>query len=296
MIFLVGSGCGSRLTREQGRWNTRVTTNLWTSIFLGMTLGCAGGGGPGSAEKDHQAHEAPHWGYGRDNGPEHWGRLNADWALCSSGTSQSPIDLHFAEPGSELDPVTLNLPRANLRIIHQEHVLDALDNGHTIQVNVDDSDTLTIGEQSFDLVQYHFHAPSEHSVDGEHYPMEMHLVHQSAAGELAVVGVFIAEGEHNAAFDPVWNNMPIETGAVKHIENVNVDIDDMLPSDLTSWRYQGSLTTPPCSEDVRWIVLQTPIQLGSGQIQQFKNLFTGNNRPTQALNGRSIATGSPRVE
>jgi carbonic anhydrase len=125
--------------------------------------------------------------------------------------------------------------------------------------------------------------------------MEMHLVHVSSAGELAVIGVFIEEGEHNAAFEPVWSNMPTEPGTETLIEHVQVNIDDMLPSDTTSWRYQGSLTTPPCSEGVRWIVLETPIQLDAAQVKQFRDVFTGNNRPTQPLNDRSVVTDSPVV-
>jgi carbonic anhydrase len=181
-------------------------------------------------------------------------------------------------------------------VTRQEHILAAVDNGHTIQVNVDAGDTLTLGDQVFNLLQYHFHSPSEHTVNGEHFPMEMHLVHQSTAGALAVIGVFIEEGEHNAAFDPVWGKMPMETGANVKIEQVQVNTDDLLPTDTASWRYHGSLTTPPCSEGVRWIVMQTPIQLDAEQIEQFKKEYTGNNRPTQSLNERPVMTDSLVVE
>lgn len=224
-----------------------MRTKVWLALVLCLALGCAGGGG------DHQA---AHWGYDPEDGPDRWSSLNADWVLCASGMAQSPIDFHGAEDASDVDRMALDLPEASVRVIRQEHVLHELNNGHTIQVNVDAGDTLTIGSQAFDLLQYHFHSPSEHTVKGEHYPMEMHLVHKSGAGELAVVGVFIEEGEHNAAFDAVWSNMPTEPGTETQIEHVRVNIDDMLPSDTTSWRYHGSLTTPPCTEGVRWIVLK----------------------------------------
>ena len=121
-------------------------------------------------------------------------------------------------------------------------------------------------------------------------------MHESAGGELAVIGVFIEQGAHNAAFDPVWSNMPTVPGTETHIEHVRVDVDDLLPSDTASWRYNGSLTTPPCTEGVRWIVLKTPIELDVAQIEQFESVFTGNNRPTQPLHGRSIVTDSPMVQ
>jgi len=263
-----------------------MRAKLWFVPALCLTLGCATETGD---------HHAVHWGYGQDDGPGQWSSLNPDWSICTNGSAQSPIDVRNAQDSSELAGLALEMPEASVRVIRQEHVLHALDNGHTIQVNVDAGDTLTIGDQSFDLRQYHFHSPSEHTVDGEHYPMEMHLVHTSSAGELAVIGVFIEEGEHNAAFEPVWSNMPTEPGTETLIEHVQVNIDDMLPSDTASWRYQGSLTTPPCSEGVRWIVLKTPIQLDAAQVKQFQDVFTGNNRPTQPLNDRSVVTDSPVV-
>ncbi len=278
-----------------------MRTKLWLALVLCLPLGCAAGGGDHhAAGTDHDPHNsddahAAHWGYGEGDGPDRWSSLKGDWALCASGTAQSPIDLHGTEDASDVDRLALDLPEASLRVIRQEHVLHPLNNGHTIQVNVDAGDTLTIGDQSFVLQQYHFHSPSEHTVNGTHYPMEMHLVHKSGAGELAVIGVFIDEGEHNAAFDTVWSNMPTEPGTGTHIEHVRVNIDEMLPSNTMSWRYHGSLTTPPCTEGVRWIVLKTPIQLDAAQVKQFKNVFTGNNRPTQPLNGRSIVTDSPVV-
>jgi carbonic anhydrase len=272
----------------------------WLTILVGLTLGCAGGSpdmvGADQGAKEAGEAQAVHWGYGDQDGPERWAELSPDWAACGTGMSQSPIDIPAVTDLPEADEISGRSPEAKVRVIRREHVLNVLDNGHTVQVNVDAGDTLTLGDQVFDLLQYHFHSPSEHTVDGEHYPMEMHLVHRSNAGDLAVIGVFIREGERNPAFDAVWNSMPLETGKEVRLERSEVNIDDMLPAETTSWRYEGSLTTPPCSEGVHWIVMQTPIQLDAAQIERFRQEFTGNNRPPQPLHDRPMVTGALLVE
>jgi carbonic anhydrase len=277
---------------------------LASIAVLFLVVGCGGGQGAsdgndadtprgGSADASQGDHAVPHWGYEKDDGPDRWGEMSEAWSACATGQRQSPIDVGNAKPG-DIPATTMSFPPVDLHIVHQEHVLDVLDNGHTIQVNYDGGETLSFGEETYQLLQYHFHSPSEHTVDGEHYPMEMHLVHQGDAGKLAVIGVFIEEGEHNHAFDVVWQNLPDEKGEQVHVEDVQIDIDDMLPDSSTSYRYDGSLTTPPCSEDVRWIVMTEPIRLGSGQINAFREVFTGNNRPPQPLNDREVLTDRVR--
>ena len=228
-----------------------------------------------------------HWGYEPGNGPSSWGKLNRDWVLCAEGNQQSPIDLTDARQ-EKFDEMQLEYPTANLTIVHQTHVLDAIDNGHTIQINYDRGETFTIGNESYKLRQYHFHSPSEHTVNGRHYPMEMHLVHLSKDKKIAVIGVFIEEGRHNAAFDTIWSNLPKKTGQQVHLENVQVDIDEILPKNKATYRYSGSLTTPPCSEGVRWFVYVEPVQLSGDQIKAFQKIFHGNNRPIQPLNDRTL--------
>ncbi len=236
-----------------------------------------------SQDQDDQAH----WGYKASNGPSRWGEMNPEWVLCAKGKKQSPINL--TGPTREIvDVMRLNFPAANLTVVHQAHVVDVIDNGHTIQVNYDKGETFQIGNESYELRQYHFHSPSEHTVNGRHYPMEMHLVHESKAAKLAVIGVLIEEGQHNKAFDAVWSNLPKTVGQEVHLEDVQVDIDEMLPKNNSTYRYSGSLTTPPCSEGVSWFVYVEPIQLSSDQIQAFREIFHGNNRPTQPLNDRTI--------
>jgi carbonic anhydrase len=232
----------------------------------------------------------PVWHYEGAEGPDKWGGLSPKFASCGKGRAQSPVDIAKAQPKSSEPGLKLSFQPASLRIAHHEHVADGLNNGHTIQINYAGGDTLTIGADAYQLAQYHFHHPSEHTVNGKHFPMEMHLVHKDAGGRLAVVGVFIEEGAHNAAFDPVWSNLPAKKGVETHYANVNVDVDRLLPASRASYRYDGSLTTPPCSEGVRWIVMTTPIQLSAAQIGAFTALIRDNNRPTQPLNGRAIVT------
>jgi len=269
---------------------TRLHTSL--RIAVGILLLVFGVSGllreaPAAQEATGHKENQKHWGYKPDNGPAHWGELNPDWVLCAEGQKQSPVDLAGASR-QQLEEMKMAIPAANLRIVHQTHVLDAIDNGHTIQINYDSGETFTIGNESYELRQYHFHSPSEHTVNGRHYPMEMHLVHISKDKKLAVIGVFIEEGRHNAAFDAIWSNLPQKAGQEVHIEDVQVDIDDMLPGNKATYRYPGSLTTPPCSEDVRWFVYVEPIELSSDQIKVFRKIFHGNNRPIQPLNNRLL--------
>src|SRR3954468_11956166 len=233
---------------------------------------------------------APVWHYEGAEGPAHWGTLNATFATCATGSAQSPIDILAPAGNDRSATIVVKFAPASLRIVHQEHVADAINNGHTIQVNYTEGDTLTVGGRAYQLVQYHFHAPSEHTVNGQHFPMEMHLVHTNPEGQLAVIGVLISEGAHNAAFDPIWTNLPVTKGVEHHHEHVKVDVDALLPAERTTYRYDGSLTTPPCSEGVKWFVMTTPIALSEPQIAAFTALFHGNNRPVQLLNGRPVLT------
>jgi len=236
---------------------------------------------------DDAAHEPGHWGYETHDGPAVWAELSPDYALCAEGQEQSPIDLSeakFAEPPK----LAKDYKAASLKIIRQEHVVDVIDNGHTIQVNYDAGSTLQVGEQIYTLQQFHFHAPSEHTIGGRHLPMEVHLVHQSSAGELAVVGLLVAEGAYNAAFEPIWRNLPDEPGEEVHLEHVQVDVDDLLPANRETYRYRGSLTTPPCSEGVSWLVAAETIELSAEQISQFTSIISANNRPVQRLGARTI--------
>lgn len=237
----------------------------------------------------------PHWGYDQGaDGPQGWGKLSPKFVACAEGMSQSPVDIGATAPAS-LPQFSAEYRPTQLRIVHHEHMSDVVNTGHSIQVNFPQGDTLALGDDRYALVQFHFHSPSEHTVKGHQFPMEMHLVHKSAEGKLAVVGVFIEEGAHNAAFDPVWSNLPAQKGVETQLENVQVDMDDLLPKDRATYRYEGSLTTPPCSEGVRWTIFTTPNQLSAAQIATFRAVMHGNNRPVQPLNGRKVITDAVKA-
>ena len=231
----------------------------------------------------------PPWEYEGEHGPKFWGKIDPVFSVCDKGRNQSPIDFAKTSP-AELPKLRADFSPAKLQIVHHEHIADEINDGHTIQINYTEGDTLTIGETPYELIQFHFHAPSEHTVRGKHYPMEVHFVHKSPSGALAVVGVFIEQGAHNKAFDPIWANLPKQKGVESHFEHVSVDVDSLLPRSHQSYRYDGSLTTPPCSEVVKWIVMKSPIQLSKEQIKTFTSIIKGNNRPVQPLYHRIAVT------
>ncbi len=233
--------------------------------------------------------DTPHWDYGSAEGPRTWGGLSKGFAACSAGKSQSPIDI-ATSTRTALTPASATHQALGLHVMHAEHLADGINTGHTIQVNYGGADTLVVGDDRYALVQYHFHSPSEHTVKGTRFPMEMHLVHRSAEGRLAVIGVLMTEGKTNAALAPVWSNLPRQKGYEVKVPNVTVDVDELLPTTLTTYRYEGSLTTPPCSEGVRWLVMTTPVEVGPEQVAAFRAIVKDNNRPVQGLNGRVIAT------
>lgn len=241
-----------------------------------VSIGCRSGGEtppPHSGDK-------PAWSYTGDNGPEHWGDLSPMYALAKTGKQQSPIDI-----------ATTRVTRADqapLVVNYHDTTLEVLNNGHTIEDDYHNGGTLSIAGHEYKLAQFHFHTPSEHTLDGEHSAMEMHLVHKDAAGKLAVIGVMIEEGAANPALEPLWAHMPTKPGRSNAVEGVQVNAARFLPASLASYRYSGSLTTPPCTEQVDWYVLQTPIQASAEQIAALQKVICGNNRPTQPLNGRVI--------
>ena len=225
---------------------------------------------------DHHGHAS--WGYEGEGGPDHWGMLSADNAVCDAGHEQSPINLHAVAEQAASTPA-----------LHWEAGEGSVsDNGHTIHVGLEDAGHLQLGDREYELVQFHFHAGSEHTVDGQQYPLEVHFVHASDDGHLAVVGVFFEEGAANPQLDALWAAIPHEG---EHHEVDDVDPSAFLPDDHSVWRYAGSLTTPPCSEGVAWTVMQTPITASRAQIEAFTAHYSNNFRPVQALHARTLSAG-----
>jgi carbonic anhydrase len=225
-----------------------------------------------------QAGDKPHWGYTGHEGPAHWGELSADYALCASGKNQSPVDLRGIVEG-ELPPLAIDYRKGGYEVVN---------NGHTIQVNYAPGSTLTVGGHSFELKQFHFHAPSENTIEGRSYPMEAHFVHADAQGNLAVVAVLYEAGEADAELKKVWQRMPHEAGASESLPE-QVDAAALVSGDLDYYRFNGSLTTPPCSEGVTWIVLKTHPAVSVQQVERFAHtMHHDNNRPVQPLNARVV--------
>ncbi len=217
------------------------------------------------------------WSYEGEGGPPAWGKLSPEFQACSAGREQTPIDLKEGIK-SETGMLSLAYKRMPVRIVN---------NGYTIQVNCPTGSQVQIGSQTYDLLQYHFHHPSEHILSGRRFELELHFVHKNKAGELAVAGVFIRAGAANATLQSLWSVMPAKAGPEKWT-SVSLNPDRLLPANSTYYRYYGSLTTPPCSEGVLWTVYKEPIEASEAQIKQFAALFPNNARPVQPLNRRFL--------
>ncbi len=232
------------------------------------------------------AHEV-HWGYTGEGAPEHWADLAPGFALCGDGVEQSPVDLTGAVPIEDAGFERL-VGKTVLTITQRARVMDLVDNGHTIQITIDVPVSTELGGVRYELVQFHFHAPSEHTIDGEHAPLEVHFVHKSAAGELAVIGILVEEGTHDVLWDPIIEALPAAAGDTRHVEDLDLDISELRPLPTRYYRYAGSLTTPPCSEGVRWVVMAEKRQISTEQMAAVVSHLHRNNRPVQPLGSRKI--------
>lgn len=226
-------------------------------------------------EADDHGGDTPEWTY---EDAARWGELAAEFGTCSAGLEQSPIDLTGA--------VGLDIPNAVLEYTASDATI--IDHGHTVQVNVPEGGTLELDGKVYEFVQFHFHAPSEHTVEGEHWPMEWHFVHEADDGSLAVLGVLVEEGAPWPAFDVIVNSLPTRRDLADIVYG-DVDVADFLPDLTAAFRYDGSLTTPPCTEGVSWSVLQGTITMSAEQMEAFTSRADEeNNRPVQPTNGRIL--------
>jgi carbonic anhydrase len=230
--------------------------------------------GTPEAGLDHEVH----WSYEGEEGPEHWGELDSEFATCSGGTAQSPIDI--AQP-TDADLTDLEFAYQTISPLH------VINNGHTGQVNVPAGSSVTLDGVSYQLAQFHFHAPSEHSIAGQRPAMELHLVHMADDGTLAVVGLLLTEGEENDALMPFFQALPAMAGPEQEVTG-RIDLAAVLPAMQTTYRYSGSLTTPPCSEGVHWLVFTEVGQVSAAQVEVFGKVFGANARPVQPLNDRTV--------
>ncbi len=243
---------------------------------------------------------AVHWGYAGSAGPTSWSSISNEFALCGSGKRQSPVNIQ-SEKSTALYPLRFQYQSVPLRVIN---------NGHTIQANYDTvsgeqtvsiggkpysmhtksayNSTLMLGDVPYKLLQFHFHTPSEHAREGERYAMEVHLVHKNASGNLAVVGVLLKRGRQNPTLQKILDNVSGSVNEVNSVQSVSVNAADLLPRNHQVFHYSGSLTTPPCSENVNWFVMKAPMQVSAKQIRQFAKLIGKNARPLQGMHWRSM--------
>ena len=220
---------------------------------------------------------AAHWDYTGSGGPETWGQMKPEFAKCSSGTRQSPIDIRDGIK-VELDPVRFDYKPSGFRVI---------DNGHTVQVNVGAGNSIEVTGRRYELVQFHFHRPSEERINGKQFDMVVHLVHKDLDGRLAVVAVLLDRGAAQGVVQSVWNNLPLEKGE-EVPARTQLNLNELLPPERNYFTYMGSLTTPPCSEGVLWMVMKQPVPISAEQIGIFARLYPMNARPIQSASGRLI--------
>ena len=248
--------------------------SFWRTVLFAPILGMVGL----PALSDAQDAHPPHWTYSGTEDPKHWGNLDPAFSACSLGHTQSPIDIKNAR-SAELPALKLDYKAVALNII---------DNGHTIQVNYVPGSTLTVGDKTYTLIQFHFHHPSEEHVASEGFPLEAHLVHADANGNLAVVAVLFRVGTANPLIDTLCKNIPSQKEKGQDVPSVSVQVQDLLPSDRGYFTYAGSLTTPPCTEGVTWYVLKGHTTISPEQVAAFAKIYVTNARPIQATNGREI--------
>jgi carbonic anhydrase len=226
------------------------------------------------AQETHQHH----WAYDGADGPKNWGNLEPDYKPCALGHAQSPINIVHATK-ADLPPLQFAYSAVPLNIIN---------NGHTVMVNYSPGSTLTVGDKTYTLKQFHFHHPSEEHIQGRGFDLVAHLVHSDSSGHLAVVAILFDHGQPNPFLDILWKNIPSEIDHPKDSPAITVNAQDLLPADHGYYTFSGSLTTPPCTEHVTWFVLKTPSSLATEQVNEFAKFYPRNARPVQPLYDREI--------
>ncbi|WP_314437546.1 carbonic anhydrase [Massilia timonae] len=218
-----------------------------------------------------------HWTYEGEFGPENWSKINTAWAACNAGNRQSPIDLR--------DGIKVDLEQINFD--YHPSSFNEIDNGHTIQVNVAGGNFLSVGGTTYELQQFHFHRPGEERINGKGTEMVVHLVHKSYDNKIAILAVLLERGDANPMIQTVWNNLPLE----KHMTvtpSIVIDVNEILPARRDYFTYMGSLSEPPCTENVLWLVMKQPMTASPQQMALFSRLYPFNSRPVQQANGRMI--------
>jgi carbonic anhydrase len=230
------------------------------------------------------AQEFTPWSYQGGNGPAHWAELDMAYKKCKFGLQQSPINIETAKV--KRDPLRPTV------FAYKSGPAEMVNDGHSIQVNLPAGSTVTIDGVAYKLLEFHFHTPSEELIDGKPYPLEVHLVHKDVYENLAFVAILFKEGKENPGLKPIFSSLPAKVGGTKKLPAV--DPAAMLPDERSFYEFIGSLTTPPCSENVLWRVLKTPVEVSPSQLAAFRKLYKMNARPVQPLNGRIIEESQSR--
>lgn len=251
---------------------------MQTNWMVGMSVAAVTASAPVTA----QAQWKVPWDYEGARGASHWGDLDPAYKLCNIGTEQSPIDIRTTSQ-SDLPAIRFEYKSGPLK-----HLIN---NGHTIRVNYyapGSGDFLLVGNTRYQLTQFHFHRPSEEYIHGKAYDMALHLMHESSDGSVVGVVVLIRTGRANTTVQRIWDHMPMAEGPEQDVPGVDVDPGGLLPRNASYYEYTGSLTAPPCTEHVTWVVLKTPVELSAAQVSAFAKLYPHDVRPLQALNNRIV--------
>lgn len=253
----------------------KLLVGLVSSVFLLTTSNLLASAPEQAAEK-----ATAHWGYEGAEGAEHWGKLSADFATCETGHNQSPINIEGA--------VDANLASIKFKY-NMLSAGDIINNGHTVQVNMWSGGEITLDSEKFVLKQFHFHTPSENTISGKSFPLEAHFVHLNKDNQIAVVAVMFEPGEDDELIAALWKKIPLKAGDSHKLDPKALKSLEFEADVKSYYRFNGSLTTPPCSEGVRWIVMKARRHVSQAQVLKFQEaLPSANNRPVQVLNARVI--------
>ncbi len=285
MLIIKGKG-------DKNQYMKRLANSLLAVFFTSILMACSQQetetNEPEEAtvtetkEQEEQELQTAYWSYTGEEGPDSWGHLDESYAACVNGSEQSPINIEASQvkADGEMEDVDTQ---------YEPTTFSVMNNGHTIQANtVSENNKMILGEAEYQLVQFHFHTPSEHQFNGQPYAMELHLVHQNENSQLAVLGLMIQEGKKNENLQAVWDMLPKEKTEQDLPIGEPINLEALLPETDSFFHYDGSLTTPPCTEDVKWVVFEQPIEMSKEQIEAFQQIFPANHRPVQPLNEREI--------
>ncbi|WP_082235263.1 carbonic anhydrase [Halobacillus massiliensis] len=235
-----------------------------------------------TGSQEEQEEEGAAWSYDGETGPKNWGELDPEYAACAEGEEQSPINISLSDTNEseEMEDISLNYQPSNFSLAN---------NGHAVQANAKGAvNTMVLGEKEYQLKQFHFHAPSEHLISDQTYDMELHFVHESEDGNSAVIGIMIEEGKENEALSEFWDELPAEETEQNVELEEPIDVEGLIPEDQTTLHYEGSLTTPPCTEEINWALFKEPVQASKEQIEEFKQIHNDTDRPVQPVNEREV--------